>query len=117
MHLVSRYPSGAVASRPGEFLAGCGSFKATTREKDGHAAIPHDSVDPILTASTSVISLQSIVSREIDPLESQILLQAIKSPWLNDSTWYQIYLVRSETFCGRVEEEITGDRLNFDSRL
>ncbi|MCE2055916.1 IAA-amino acid hydrolase ILR1-like 2 [Datura stramonium] len=73
---VNRYPSGVVASRSGEFLAGCGSFKATIRGKGGHAAIPQDSVDPILAASTSVISLQSIVSRETDPLDSQVVLVA-----------------------------------------
>lgn len=77
MHLVHKYESGVVASRPGEFLAGCGSFKATIRGKGGHAANPQDSVDPILAASTSVISLQSIVSRETDPLESQVVSVAM----------------------------------------
>ncbi|CAN4094775.1 unnamed protein product [Withania somnifera] len=77
MHLVHKYPSGVIASRAGEFLAGCGSFKATIRGKGGHAAIPQDTVDPILAASTSVISLQSIVSREADPLESQVVSVAM----------------------------------------
>ncbi|XP_049404393.1 IAA-amino acid hydrolase ILR1-like 4 [Solanum stenotomum] len=77
MHLVHKYSSGVVASRPGEFLAGCGSFKATIRGKGGHAAIPQDTVDPILAASTAVISLQSIVSREADPLESQVVSVAM----------------------------------------
>ncbi|KAJ8569850.1 hypothetical protein K7X08_006427 [Anisodus acutangulus] len=77
MHLVHKYPSGVIASRPGEILAGCGSFKATIRGKGGDAAIPQDSVDPILAASTSVISLQSIVSREADPLESQVVSVAM----------------------------------------
>ncbi|KAJ8773790.1 hypothetical protein K2173_008253 [Erythroxylum novogranatense] len=73
IHLVHVYNTGVVASRPGEFLAGCGSFKATITGKGGHAAIPQNSIDPILAASTSVISLQSIVSRETDPLESQVI--------------------------------------------
>ncbi|KAH8479368.1 hypothetical protein H0E87_031653 [Populus deltoides] len=64
---LTMYPTGVVASRPGEFLAGCGSFKAKIIGKGGHAAIPQDSIDPILAASTAVISLQNIVSREIDP--------------------------------------------------
>lgn len=74
LHVVNRYPIGVVASRPGEFLAGCGSFKAKISGKGGHAAIPQQSIDPILAASTSVISLQNIVSRETDPLDSQVLL-------------------------------------------
>lgn len=73
MHTVYQYPTGAVASRPGEFLAGCGVFKAKISGKGGHAAIPQHSIDPILAASASVISLQNIVSRETDPLESQVI--------------------------------------------
>ncbi|CAI0386479.1 unnamed protein product [Linum tenue] len=63
---------GSVASRPGQFLAGCGSFKAKITGKGGHAAIPQNSIDPIIAASSSVISLQNIVSREADPLDSQV---------------------------------------------
>ncbi|KAJ1406146.1 Peptidase M20, partial [Sesbania bispinosa] len=71
LHLVAEYPLGVVASRPGEFLAGCGSFKAKIIGKGGLAGIPQDCFDPVLAASTSVISLQNIVSREADPLEAQ----------------------------------------------
>nr|DAD31041.1 TPA_asm: hypothetical protein HUJ06_009892 [Nelumbo nucifera] len=73
MHTVYQYPTGVVASRPGEFLAGCGSFKAKISGKGGHAAIPQHSVDPVLAASASIISLQNIVSRETDPLDSQVV--------------------------------------------
>ncbi|KAK9117035.1 hypothetical protein Sjap_015982 [Stephania japonica] len=73
MHLAPQFPTGVVASRAGEFLAGCGAFRATIRGKGGHAAIPQDTVDPILAAATSIISLQNIVSRETDPLDSQVL--------------------------------------------
>ncbi|KAL0296958.1 UNVERIFIED_CONTAM: IAA-amino acid hydrolase ILR1-like 1 [Sesamum radiatum] len=73
LHTVHKYPSGTVASRPGQFLAGCGSFKAVIRGKGGHAAAPHNSNDPILAASASIISLQSIVSREMDPMDSQVV--------------------------------------------
>uniref|UniRef100_A0A9I9D2X4 Peptidase M20 dimerisation domain-containing protein n=1 Tax=Cucumis melo TaxID=3656 RepID=A0A9I9D2X4_CUCME len=77
LHVVHKYPVGVVASRPGEFLAGCGSFKAKIKGKGGHAAIPQDSIDPILAASAAIISLQSIVSREIDPLDSQVVSVAM----------------------------------------
>ncbi|KAM7487351.1 hypothetical protein LguiB_024835 [Lonicera macranthoides] len=73
VHVVHRYPIGSVASRPGEFLAGCGSFKAVIKGKGGHAALPQDSIDPVLAVSTSVLSLQNIVSRETDPLDSQVV--------------------------------------------
>jgi IAA-amino acid hydrolase len=77
IHLAHAFPTGTVAARPGEFLAGCGSFKAKITGKGGHAAIPQNSIDPILAASTSVISLQSIVSREIDPFDSQVVSVAM----------------------------------------
>ncbi|PON46572.1 Amidohydrolase [Parasponia andersonii] len=77
LHISPTFPTGTVAARPREFLAGCGSFKAKISGKGGHAAIPQQSIDPILAASTSVISLQSIVSREIDPLDSQVVSVAM----------------------------------------
>ncbi|MBA0731169.1 hypothetical protein Golax_023401 [Gossypium laxum] len=77
LHLVHEYPAGVVATRAKEFLAGCGSFKATISGKGGHAAIPHLAIDPILAASTAIISLQNIVSRETDPLDSQVVSVSI----------------------------------------
>ncbi|KAG2702141.1 hypothetical protein I3760_06G076500 [Carya illinoinensis] len=73
LHIVPWYPIGVAASRPGEFLAGCGSFKAKITGKGGHAAGPQHTIDPILAAATSVVSLQNIVSREIDPFDSQVI--------------------------------------------
>lgn len=73
VHMVHKYPSGVVASRPGEFLAGCGGFKAIIRGKGGHAAAPQEAIDPILAAAISIMSLQNIISRETDPLDSQVM--------------------------------------------
>lgn len=74
IHAVLEYNTGIVAARPGELLAGCGSFKATIRGRGGNAANPHQSVDPILAASTAIISLQCIVSRETDPDDPKVSL-------------------------------------------
>ncbi|KAI3843881.1 hypothetical protein MKX03_036977, partial [Papaver bracteatum] len=73
LHTATQFPTGTIASRPGEFLAGMGVFSAKIRGKGGHAAIPQASIDPILAASASIISLQSIISRETDPLDSQVV--------------------------------------------
>ncbi|XP_068641870.1 IAA-amino acid hydrolase ILR1-like 1 [Aristolochia californica] len=73
IHLAYHYPTGEVALKPGDFLAGCGHFKAKISGKGGHAAIPQCSIDPVLAASASVISLQQLVSREADPLDSQVV--------------------------------------------
>ena len=72
LHVRSDLPLGQVSSRSGSVLAGCGVFKATINGKGGHAAIPHHSVDPILAASNVIVSLQHLVSREADPLDSQV---------------------------------------------
>src|SRR4051794_25783844 len=39
----------------------------------GHAAFPHSSIDPVLTLAKVICELQSIVSREVDPLESAVV--------------------------------------------
>ncbi|KAF5187877.1 N-acetyldiaminopimelate deacetylase [Thalictrum thalictroides] len=73
LHTAYSWPTGTVASKPGEFLAGCGAFQAKISGKGGHAAIPQDSIDPILATAATVISLQNIVSRETDPLDSKVV--------------------------------------------
>uniref|UniRef100_A0A803M612 Peptidase M20 dimerisation domain-containing protein n=1 Tax=Chenopodium quinoa TaxID=63459 RepID=A0A803M612_CHEQI len=73
LHVNSGLPVGQVSSRPGPLLAGSGFFQAVITGKGGHAAIPHHSVDPILAASNVIVSLQHIVSREADPLDSQVV--------------------------------------------
>lgn len=60
-------------TRSGPLLAGGGYFEAVISGKGGHAALPHHSIDPILAASNVIISLQHLVSREADPLDSQVL--------------------------------------------
>ncbi|KAF2301997.1 hypothetical protein GH714_031202 [Hevea brasiliensis] len=67
---------GQVASRPGPLLAGNGFFEAVISGKGGHAAIPQQSIDPILAASNVIVNLQHLVSREADPLDSQVVTVA-----------------------------------------
>ena len=74
LHIVPTYPIGEVASRSGPIFAGSGFFEATINGRGGHAAIPQHSIDPILAASNVIVSLQHIVSREADPLDSQVNL-------------------------------------------
>ncbi|KAJ7951670.1 IAA-amino acid hydrolase ILR1-like [Quillaja saponaria] len=76
LHVAHNLPVGVVASRPGSLLAGSGFFEAVISGKGGHAAIPQHSVDPILAASNVIVSLQHLVSREADPLDSQVVTVA-----------------------------------------
>ncbi|GLJ23414.1 hypothetical protein SUGI_0443120 [Cryptomeria japonica] len=76
MHVASHYPTGVIASKPGPLLAGCGSFKAVITGKGGHSGIPQHAIDPILAASASIVSLQQLISREANPLDSQVVTVA-----------------------------------------
>ncbi|XP_050270419.1 IAA-amino acid hydrolase ILR1-like 4 isoform X2 [Quercus robur] len=73
IHVAASYPIGTVASRSGPILAGNGFFEAVISGKGGHAAIPQHTIDPILAASHIIVSLQHLVSREADPLDSQVV--------------------------------------------
>ncbi|KAL1293080.1 hypothetical protein HN51_053659 [Arachis hypogaea] len=76
LHLVPTLPLGHVASKPGPFMAGSGTFHATIHGRGGHAAMPHLSIDPLLAASSAVVNLQQLVSREADPLDPQVVTVA-----------------------------------------
>ncbi|KAL6638219.1 hypothetical protein ACP70R_025791 [Stipagrostis hirtigluma subsp. patula] len=73
MHVNTTLPVGAVSSRPGPKLAGAARFTATITGKGGHAAGPHVAVDPIVAASSAVLSLQQLVARETDPLHGAVV--------------------------------------------
>lgn len=72
VHVSHEHPTAIIGSRPGPLLAGCGFFRAVISGSQGGAGNPHHSVDPVLAASAAVISLQGIVSREANPLDSQV---------------------------------------------
>ncbi|XP_057455274.1 IAA-amino acid hydrolase ILR1-like 4 [Lotus japonicus] len=67
---------GEAASRSGPVMAGSGHFEAIISGRGGHAAIPHSTIDPVLAASSVIISLQQLVSREADPLDSEVVTVA-----------------------------------------
>ncbi|RCV10268.1 hypothetical protein SETIT_2G098800v2 [Setaria italica] len=73
LHVDPSLPVGAVASRPGPFLAASGRFLVTVTGKGGHAAGPQDAVDPIVAASSAIVNLQLLVAREIDPLQAAVV--------------------------------------------
>lgn len=66
-------PVGSLGSAAGPAMAEADTFRITVHGKGGHAAVPHRAIDPVLTAAQLVTSLQSIVSRTVDPQESVVL--------------------------------------------
>ena len=73
MHNWPGTPVGQFAIKPGPIMAAADRFTITVKGKGGHAAHPHGCVDTLLAASSVVMALQSIVSRNTDPLEAAVL--------------------------------------------
>ena len=73
MHNWPGLDVGRFAIRPGPMMASFDIFEATITGKGGHGAMPHLAVDPILVASQAVTALQSIASRNTDPMEAVVV--------------------------------------------
>lgn len=73
LHLISDYPVGTVALRSGPAMAATGSFRMRIKGFGGHAAKPHECVDPVVIAAQLVTALQSLASRETDPQDSAVV--------------------------------------------
>lgn len=72
-HLDRHYKSGKLVVQPGPISAFTDRFNISIKGKGGHAAQPHDAVDAIVVASLIVMSLQTIVSREVNPMHPSIV--------------------------------------------
>jgi amidohydrolase len=73
MHNMPGMPVGAFGTRHGAMLAATDEFTITVTGHGGHAARPHLAVDPIIVGTAIVQALQSIVSRNVDPIESAVV--------------------------------------------
>lgn len=73
IHLFSTVPVGLVAAQPGPLLAFADTFRIEVRGRGGHAASPHETVDPVVVAAQVVTNLQHLVSRTLDPLDQGVV--------------------------------------------
>ncbi len=73
LHVWPQMPSGQIGSREGTFLAATSSLSLTVKGVGGHAAVPQLTKDPVLTSARIITNLQSIISRELDPLDSGVV--------------------------------------------
>ncbi len=73
MHNYPGMPLGTFGLRPGAIMAAADHFTVEIEGRGGHAARPHISVDSVLVGAQIVSQLQSIVSRNVDPLESAVI--------------------------------------------
>ena len=73
LHVWPQMPTGQIGSREGTFLAATTFLDLTIKGAGGHAAVPHLTKDPVLTSAQIITNLQSIISRELDPLDSGVV--------------------------------------------
>jgi len=73
LHVYSSLGSGILGYRPGPLLAAADFFDVKIMGKGGHGGLPHLAIDPIAIAANAITALQTVVSREVDPLESAVV--------------------------------------------
>ncbi len=73
MHLWNEQPLGWIGAAAGPVMAGADEFKIVITGKGGHGAVPHATVDPVLATAHVVTALQSIVSRNVAPLQTAVV--------------------------------------------
>lgn len=73
LHVYSKLPFGTFNYSTGALMAAGDFFDVKITGRGGHGAQPHLTVDPILIAANAINAIQTIVSREVDPLESAVV--------------------------------------------
>lgn len=73
MHNMPGIPVGSFALREGAMMAAADQFDIVITGKGGHAANPHNGVDPVVVASHVILALQTIASRNVDPLKQVVV--------------------------------------------
>lgn len=79
LHLWNVFPLGMVGIAPGVQMAAADKFEILVKGKGGHGAVPHLAVDPVPIACQIVSALQTIVSREINSMNSVVVTVGIIS--------------------------------------
>lgn len=73
VHVTNELPAGTIGVTSGPASAASNAVDVTFFGKGGHGAAPHLTVDPILIAARTVVTLQSIVAREVSPFEPAVV--------------------------------------------
>jgi hippurate hydrolase len=73
LHLWPGLPFGTVATKAGPIMAAADAFEMEIRGSGGHGAMPHLAADAVVIAAQVVTALQTVVSREVDPVQAAVL--------------------------------------------
>jgi hippurate hydrolase len=72
-HVDRHYPTGQIVAHAGPVNASTDSFRIDVEGKGGHAARPHEGIDAVVVGSLLVMTIQTIVSREINPAHPAVV--------------------------------------------
>jgi amidohydrolase len=73
LHVLNKLPVGRIGYRPGVEQASSDVIRVVVHGRGGHGSAPQTTIDPVLIAARIVVALQSIVSRENDPLDPAVV--------------------------------------------
>lgn len=73
LHIAPEYPVGTIATKAGLLFANTSELFIDLKGKGGHAAYPHQTNDMVIAACQFVNQLQSIISRNVNPLDSAVI--------------------------------------------
>ena len=72
-HIWNDMPVGKIGVVTGPCMAAVDRFKITITGKGGHAAYPHQSVDPVVVAAQVITALQTVVARNVNPIDTAVV--------------------------------------------
>jgi amidohydrolase len=72
-HLWNNLPAGTIDVTPGPIMAAADRWMCSVRGRGGHGAMPDQTVDPIVATAQIVVALQTIVSRNVSPLDTAVI--------------------------------------------
>jgi amidohydrolase len=73
MHNMPALPVGSFRLRKGPIMASADEITITVEGQGGHGAMPHQCIDPVVVGAQIVVALQTIASRNVDPLDSCVV--------------------------------------------
>lgn len=127
LHIAPEYPVGTVATKPGLLFANTSELFIDFLGKGGHAAYPHTANDMVVAASHFVTQLQSIVARNIDPLDSAVVTigkitggtkqNIIAERARVEGTIRTLSMDSMEKVKGRISALVHGIEIGFDCKL
>jgi N-acetyldiaminopimelate deacetylase len=127
LHIAPEYPVGTIATREGLLFANTSELFIDLKGKGGHAAYPHTANDMVVAAAHLVTQLQTIVARNIDPLDSAVVTIGVISGGTRqniiadkarlEGTIRTLSLESMKKVKARIEALVAGIEIGFECKL